>query len=215
MKNKLFTILILLFALFFVSCASMASSASAASTVTAVSAVSAASAASVKKPEHPADILGKGNAGAEKLTLFLLQNNSKIDKDYVRKLAEFYIEEAVFEGVNHDVAFSQMCLETGYLNYGGLVQPDWYNFCGLGAIGPEQPGLIFPDPRTGIRAHIQHLKGYATEDPLKGELVDPRYKYVRKGSSPNIEGLAGTWATDRQYAVKINAILQRLYEFES
>jgi len=198
MKNKLFTILILLFALSFVSCASVASK---------------TSVTSIKKPEHPTSIMGKGNVGAEKLSIFLLQNNSKIDKDYVRKLAGYYIEEAAFEGVNHDVAFSQMCLETGYLKYGGLVQPEWYNFCGLGSIGPEQPGLIFPDPRTGVRAHIQHLKGYATEAPLKGQLVDPRYKYVKKGSSPTIEGLAGTWAADRQYAVKINAILQRLYEF--
>ena len=198
MKNKLSTIVTLLFTLVFVSCVSVAST---------------ASVASVKKPEHPSNIMGKGNVGAEKLALFLLQNNSKIDKDYVRNLAGLYVEEAAFEGVNHDVAFSQMCLETGYLNYGGLVQPEWYNFCGLGSIGPEQPGLVFPDPRTGIRAHIQHLKGYATEEPLKGELVDPRYKYVRKGSSPNIEGLAGTWAADRQYAVKINVILQRLYDF--
>jgi len=195
MKNKLFTILMLLFALSFASCASMASK------------------ASVKKPEHPNSIMGKGNVGAEKLALFLLQSNSQIDKDYVRKLAGIYIEEAAFEGVNHDVAFSQMCLETGFLNFGGLVQPEWYNFCGLGSIGPEQPGLVFPDPRTGVRAHIQHLKGYATEEPLKGQLVDPRYKYVKKGSSPTIEGLAGTWAADRQYAVKINTILQRLYEF--
>jgi len=168
---------------------------------------------SIKKPEIPNHIMGKGNVGAEKLALFLLHNNSKVDGDYVRNLAKFYVEESAIEGVNHDVAFSQMCVETGSLNYGGLVQPDWYNFCGLGAIGPEQPGLVFPDPRTGVRAHIQHLKGYATEELLKGELVDPRYKYVKKGSSPTIEGLTGVWAVDKQYAVKINAVLQRLYEF--
>jgi len=195
MKNKLSIILILIIILSFFSCAS------------------AVSTISVKKPEHPSKIMGKGNVSAEKLALFLLQNNSKADGDFARKLAGLYIEEAAFEGVNHDVAFSQMCLETGYLKYGGLVQPQWYNFCGLGAIGPEQPGLVFPDPRTGVRAHIQHLKGYATETPLKGDLVDPRYKYVKKGSSPEIEGLAGTWAADKRYAVKIDAILQRLYEF--
>jgi len=166
-----------------------------------------------RRPETPINIMGKGNVSAEKLALFLLQNNSRADGNYVRNLAKYYIEEAAIEGVNHDVAFSQMCLETGFLNYGGLVQPDWNNFCGLGAIGPQQPGLIFPDPRTGVRAHIQHLKGYAADEPLKGELVDPRYKYVKKGSSPTIEGLAGTWAADRQYAVKINAIIQRLYAF--
>jgi hypothetical protein len=196
MKTKIFSILTLVFILFFIiSCAG----------ITPV--------VTVQKPESPSDIMGKGKVSAEKMTLFLLQNNTKADKNFVQSLTGFYVEEAALEGINHDVAFSQMCLETGFQNYGGLVQPQWYNFCGLGAIGPEQPGLVFPDPRTGVRAHIQHLKAYATEEPLKGELVDPRYRYVRKGSSPNIEGLSGTWAADRQYSVKINAILQRLYDF--
>jgi len=167
----------------------------------------------VEKPEKPVLIMGKGLTGGENMALFLLRSNPQADGDFVRNLVQYYIEEAAVEGVNHDAAFSQMCLETGFLRYGGLVQPEWYNFCGLGAIGPEQPGIVFPDPRTGVRAHIQHLKAYATEEPLKGELVDPRYRYVRKGSSPKIEGLAGTWAADRQYAVKIAAILDRLYDF--
>jgi len=166
-----------------------------------------------EKPEKPFLIMGKGLTSAENLALFLMRNNPQADGGFVLALVQFYVEEAAFEGVNHDVAFSQMCLETGFLRYGGLVQPEWNNFCGLGAIGPEQPGLIFPDPRTGVRAHIQHLKAYATEEPLKGELVDPRYRYVQKGSSPAIEGLSGTWAADRLYSVKINDILQRLYDF--
>jgi len=157
--------------------------------------------------------MGGGLVSSEKLAFFLLRTNPKADSDFVKELAGFYVEESAFEGVNHDIAFSQMCLETGFLNYGGLVQPEWNNFCGLGAIGPEQPGLIFDDPRTGVRAHIQHLKAYATEEPLKGDLVDPRYRYVRKGSSPAIDGLAGTWAADKLYSEKIGAILQRLYEF--
>jgi len=166
-------------------------------------------------PERPdlVYIMGEGRADGETLAVFLLQNNPFADPDYARMLASHYVNEAAFEGINHDVAFTQMCLETGFLSYGGLVLPEWNNFCGLGAIGPEQPGLIFPDPQTGVRAHIQHLKAYATEEPLNGELVDPRYKYVRKGSSPTIDGLSGTWATDRQYSVKIRAILQRLSEF--
>jgi len=169
-----------------------------------------------KAPERPLpsiNIMGEGNKDGEALSLFLMESNPFIDPDYVRVLASHYVNEAAYEGINHDVAFAQMCLETGFLNYGGLVQPEWNNFCGLGAIGPREPGLIFPDPQTGVRAHIQHLKAYATEEPLNGELVDPRYKYVRKGSSPTIDGLAGTWAADRQYAVKIRAILQRLGEF--
>ena len=157
--------------------------------------------------------MGKGLVSGEKLAAFLLLTNAAADKDFVDALSGFYIEETAVEGVNHDVAFAQMCLETGFLRYGGLVTPDMNNFCGLGAIGPEQPGLVFPDPRTGVRAHIQHLKAYASAEPLNQELVDPRYRYVRLGSSPTIYGLAGTWAADRLYSEKIAAILQRLYEF--
>ena len=163
--------------------------------------------------------MGQGLVSAERMALFLVRNNPQADQIYVRMMANFYIEEAGHEGVNHDIAFSQMCLETGFLAFGGLVTPDQNNFCGLGSTGlpdadgnPER-GLFFPDPRTGVRAHIQHLKAYGSEEPLNLTLINPRFRFVRRGSSPTIEGLAGTWATDRQYAVKINIILQRLYDF--
>jgi hypothetical protein len=106
-----------------------------------------------------------------------------------------------------------MCLETGFLRYGGLVTADMNNFCGLGSTGPGQPGEHFPSPRIGARAHIQHLKAYATDAPLRQDLVDPRYFYVRYGSAPTLNGLAGSWAADREYAKKIRNILQRLYAF--
>jgi len=166
-----------------------------------------------KKPEPAIFIIGKGRVNEEKLSVFLAQNSPQAQFDYAQILARLYIEEASHEGINHDVAFAQMCLETGFLSFGGLVQPEWNNFCGLGSIGPEQPGLVFPDTRTGVRAHIQHLKAYATSEPLNLSTVDPRYKYVRLGSSPTIEGLAGTWAADKMYSEKIYAILQRLYAF--
>jgi len=163
--------------------------------------------------QPPELIMGRGMVTAEKLSLFLMKNNQSADADYVRRLAGMYLHESVIEGVNHDVAFAQMCLETGFLQFNGLVKPEWNNFCGLGAIGPEQPGLKFPNTRIGVRAHVQHLKAYATDKPISGILVDPRYKYVRKGSSPDIHGLSGTWAADKSYSVKISDILQRLYDF--
>ena len=166
-----------------------------------------------ERPEPPAEIMGRGLVSADKLNAFLLLNNSRVDREFTRSLADFYVEEAAAEGVNHDVAFAQMCLETSFLRYGGLVTPDKNNFCGLGAIGPEQPGLAFPDPRAGVRAHIQHLQAYASVEPLKRDLVDPRYRYVKRGSSPAIDGLTGTWASDKIYGVKIAAMLKRLYDF--
>ena len=166
-----------------------------------------------ERPSIPENIMGNGLILHQNMAVFLINANYVVEREFIENLAFLYTEEAAIEGVNHDVAFAQMCLETGFLRYGGLVTPEMNNFCGLGAIGPGQNGVIFPDPRTGVRAHIQHLKAYATDAPLKQELVDPRYRYVRSGSSPTIKGLAGTWAADKNYAEKINNILERLYNF--
>ncbi|MDR2536084.1 MAG: glucosaminidase domain-containing protein [Treponema sp.] len=164
-------------------------------------------------PEIPEYLLGKGIIPSEDLASFLQYSNPMADADFVKELADLYVEEAALEGVNHDVAFAQMCLETGFLQYGNLVTPDMNNFCGLGAISAEQPGERFSEPRIGVRAQIQHLKGYATDTPLEQELVDPRYIWVNYGSAPTIKGLAGSWAADPDYAVKISGILERLYEY--
>jgi hypothetical protein len=164
-------------------------------------------------PPAPEAILGQGLVTQKALASFLVEHNAGIKPDYARELAGYYIKEAAAEGVNHDVAFAQMCLETGYLRFGNLVTPDMNNFCGLGAMDAAHPGERFPDTQTGVRAHIQHLKGYATEAPLKQELVDPRYQWVKKGSAPTIRGLTGKWAADPGYDVKISGILVRLYDF--
>ena len=163
-------------------------------------------------PPVPEYISGSGLVPAEMLSEFLLLNNP-MDKDFALEFAKIYMEEAAAENINHDIAFAQMCLETGFLRFGGLVEPEQNNFCGLGATGPGHPGLWFPDARTGVRAHIQHLKAYASDEPLNQELVNPRYFLIRLGSSPKISGLAGTWAADPLYASKINGILERLYAF--
>ena len=163
--------------------------------------------------EDPPDlIMGRGVMSPGQLVSFFLENNSDADEVRVARLAALYIEESAVEGVNADVAFVQMCLETGFLRFGGLVSPEQNNFCGLGATGPGEPGLFFPDERTGVRAHIQHLKGYGSTEPLVGEQVDPRYTYISpKGKSPGIAGLAGTWAADPLYAVKLSDLLESLY----
>jgi hypothetical protein len=164
-------------------------------------------------PEIPLRILGAGLVPGEALSRFLLALNPAAGESFAEELAGYYTEEAEAEGVNHDIAFAQMCLETGFLRFGNLVSPDMNNFCGLGAIGPEQRGERFSEPRIGVRAHIQHLKAYATEEPLRGELVDPRYRWVRYGSAPTIYGLAGTWAVDKEYGEKIRDILEELYRY--
>ena len=166
-----------------------------------------------ERPQIPEMIMGQGIIPSSDMAVFLLNANPELCPDFARDLSAFYVEEAAIEGINHDVAFAQMVLETGHLRFGGLVTSDMNNFAGLGSTGPGNPGLSFPEPRIGVRAQVQHLKAYASDEPLNQLLVNPRYFLVNLGSSPSIRGLAGTWAADPQYAEKIFAVLERLYLF--
>jgi hypothetical protein len=166
-----------------------------------------------KAPAEDIPIIGKGVTGRTDLSAFLLNNNPGADPLFTEELAALYLEESAVEGINHDIAFVQMCLETGFLRYGGLVKPEMNNFCGLGSINPDNPGESFPTPQIGVRAHIQHLKAYASEDGLNLKLVDPRYQWVRYGSAPTVEKLTGKWAADQEYGSKIRSILERLRRF--
>ena len=165
--------------------------------------------------EIPENILGKGYIPPATLALFLVNANPRVDRRFAEQLAQLYVDEAALEGVNSDVAFSQMCLETGFFRFGNLVTEDMHNYCGLGSLGAGQPGLSFPTPQLGVRAHIQHLKGYATVEGLHQAQVDPRYRYIRYGSAPTIYALAGRWASDKEYGKKIAGILNRLYQFSA
>jgi len=157
------------------------------------------------------DIRSKGNLTAQMLSEFLLNNNPALNPDYALRLATVYKEEASDEGINTDVAFSQMCLETGFLKYGGDVSPGQNNFCGLGVTGRGVKGISFTDMRSGVRAHIQHLKAYASRAKLNNPLVDSRFNFVKRGSATNVNQLTGKWATDKNYDKKIISLLKKMY----
>ncbi len=163
----------------------------------------------------PDSIMGSGSLNEAQLTAFFYCQAPNVEKEKVERLASYYKEESAVEGVNSDVAFAQMCLETGFLQFGGLVTEDMHNFCGLGAVNEENRGVIFSDERIGVRAHIQHLKAYASIEPLQNECVDPRYRYVNpRGKALYIENLSGTWAADALYGEKLENILIRMYDFQ-
>lgn len=156
-------------------------------------------------------IIGFGKASEEQMKNFLQNNNEGMLARYL-SLPKLYIEEAEIEGVNYDIAFCQMCLETGFLRFGGQVQPEQNNFCGLGALDGGAAGASFPDPRTGVKAHIEHLKAYASTHPIKRmPIVDPRFHLVGRGSAASVHDLAGRWASDRDYGKKIMALMRRLH----
>jgi hypothetical protein len=156
-------------------------------------------------------IMGKGKASAAQLTDFFLKHNRNINRDFVFQLAGAYIKEASIEGVNWDVAFVQMCVETNYLRFGGQVKRDQNNFAGIGATDNGAEGAVFKSPEEGIRAQIQHLKAYACTSKLKNKLVDPRFAYVKRGSAEYVSQLGnGNWASDPNYGEKINNSIRQL-----
>jgi hypothetical protein len=164
------------------------------------------------EPYRPIPIASLGRAQVHHLIRFFTETNPRIGINYLTMLARAYIDEAEAEGINSDIAFCQMVHETDYLRFSDTVQPGQNNFCGLGATDKGEPGLSFPSVEIGIRAHIQHLKAYANAQPLRKKLVDPRFDRVNRGEAPYVDYLAGTWATDPQYGVKLKRRLQMLEE---
>ena len=135
---------------------------------------------------------------------------SKGGTESIEEFCQMYYDEASAEGVRPEVAFVQTMKETGFLQYGGDASIEQFNFAGLGTTGGGVPGNSYPDVQTGIRAQIQHLKAYATAEPLNGECVDERYEYVKKGAAPYVEWLGQKenpeglgWATGENYGYDI------------
>lgn len=139
------------------------------------------------------EIMGEAHATAQQMALFCRSKNAepKLTSCTLEQLAEIFLEEGKAEGVRGDVAFAQSLHETGYFKFGGIVLPSQNNYAGIGALNGNATGqaATFPDPRTGVRAQIQHLKAYASTEPLVNACVDPRFSLVTRGSAPYVEWL--------------------------
>ncbi len=166
-------------------------------------------------PDTP--ILGKGQLLEKELTAFVLYNSPGLNPEYVRRIAHNYIIEARRERLNYDVAFAQMLIETDYLEFPGNIKKAQYNFAGLRTINEPKESLWFSTEQIGIRAHIQHLKGFATTSPLIGALVDTEYVGLEQqgllGSASTVSTLVGRWSSDPQYGTKILTLMRQLYNF--
>ena len=137
----------------------------------------------------------------------------------IEQFAQIVYEEAKAEGVRAEVVFAQCMLETGFLKYGGDVLPNQYNFAGIGATGAVH-GASFENVRVGVRAHVQHLKAYASLDGLTQQCVDPRFNLVARGCAQYVEWLGMKenpkgygWASAKNYGPNIvnmmNSILSK------
>lgn len=123
----------------------------------------------------------------------------------INQFAQIVYEEAIAEGIKPEVVFTQCMKETAFLKYGGEVNPNQYNFAGIGATGSVH-GATFENVRMGIRAQVQHLKAYGSLDKLINQCVDPRFNLVSRGSAKYVEWLGkkenptgSGWATSKNY----------------
>jgi N-acetylmuramoyl-L-alanine amidase CwlA len=168
------------------------------------------------------EIMGKAKANAQQMALFARSKNAEpqLPACSLEQLAQFFLEEGEAEGVRGDVAFAQSLHETGFFKYGGIVLPTQNNYAGIGALNGNAKGqaATFPDPRTGVRAQIQHLKAYASKEALVNGCVDPRFSLVTRGSAQYVEWLGASdnpngkgWAVPgKGYGGKVVALLGQI-----
>ena len=173
-------------------------------------------------PEIRTSIMGTAQATAQQMALFCRSRNPapQITGCSLEALAQMYLIEGATEGVRGDVAFAQSLHETGFFRFGGIVQPGQNNFAGIGALNGNTTGqaATFPNALTGVRAQIQHLKAYASTEPLKNPCVDPRFGLVTRGSAPYVEWLGAAdnpsgagWAyPGKGYGASVLTLLSQL-----
>lgn len=169
-------------------------------------------------------IMGTCTATVEQMRAFILAVNPDVDQKII-DMIPYYLSEGEAEGVRGDIAFAQSCVETGYFRFektgtGSAVTIDDNNFCGLGVTELGKKGCCFETPQLGIRAQIQHLKAYGSEDPLNGAQVDPRFGYVKRGCAKYWEWLGMQenpegrgWAGGKNYGPIILDIFSRVLDY--
>ena len=142
------------------------------------------------------------------------------DAPNIQAFCEALVREANSEGVRADVVFAQSMHETNWLQFGGDVKKEQFNFAGLGATGGGNPGNNFSSIPTGLLAQVQHLKAYASTDPLNRGCVDPRFEYVQRGCAPVIIWLGipdnpygKGWAAQKGYGNYITNYMKYVEQF--
>ena len=164
-------------------------------------------------------IMGSSDASIEQMTALFYASGHEYPADIysprgastIEDFCQIVYEESAAEGVKAEVLFSQAMVETGWLQFGGSVRAEQCNFGGLGAVSNSVAGASFPNVRIGLRAQVQHLKAYASNDPLNNSCVDPRFQFVKRDIAPTVEDLNGRWAVPGTgYGQSITSLVERM-----
>jgi len=195
-----------------------ASRAVAALAVSAATLVFIAAPAEAQQRRVVTPVMAKERVTASEIVAWYRSKNIRDAKPAVpvETLARLFIEEGRAEGVAGDLAFVQSMIETGWLRHSARVPPHFFNYAGIGAVDGGTTAARFPNARIGVRAQIQHLRAYADHRVncrnFRHATVTPRCHLVLpKGKAPMWEDMGrGNWATDPQYAAKVNRLYDEL-----
>lgn len=139
---------------------------------------------------------------------------------------------AIKRGIMPEVMCSQICIETGYFKFGGVLDASYHNTCGLkttkgGSDKAAKAHMKFKSWEEGINAHADHLalyagakgfpkyspetKGYYNENcKANGTTKDPRHFTYLYGKCKTVEDLSGTWASNKKYAEMILTLVKEI-----
>jgi hypothetical protein len=160
------------------------------------------------------DVMGEGIVTLNGVKQYIRSRNQRpaLTDRVIEELISTYFRESRDENINHDIAIAQMLYATNFLsnqrttthNYAGLTSTSRWNG-------------TFRNMSEGVRAHIQHLKGYASTIRPLGQIVDPRYDILvdlgYRGRARTFTDLYRYWSESPNYGYEITRILDDLYRY--
>lgn len=177
------------------------------------------------------NILGKPTATLEQCKLWIkgIKTANKLAVDNIETL----YKAAENNGINPVILIAQAMVETGYFNFGGVINASYHNTCGLkitkgGGDKAASAHMKFKSWKEGIQAHADHLALYAgakkfpkyspncaadlnTEYKSNGTTQDPRHFSYLYGKCKTVESLDGNWATGKDYSNKILKLVNQIH----
>ncbi len=121
-------------------------------------------------------------------------------------------------GVNPAIAYVQAAKETGYGQFGGVLDESYCNPCGLkteqgGDDNDPDAHQKFDSWDEGVQAHLDHLALYAgAEGYPKSDTYDTRHFKTIMGRCSTINELGGSgkWAPSETYGEEVNSLYRSL-----
>ncbi|WP_081750250.1 polysaccharide deacetylase family protein [Paenibacillus massiliensis] len=168
--------------------------------------------------DHTADMDSTGNTSSETPILSAPRATVQQAKAWAEskgasavfiELADIVWNEAPAVGVDPLVVYTQSAKETGYGNFGGVLDDMFMNPAGLktqagGSDIDQGAHQRFFSWEEGVRAQIDHLALYAgARGYPRTDTVDPRHFPHLMGKATTVESLGGAWASSPTYGIEI------------